>query len=162
MQKVDLEYQHIASITPIKNIVLCKNEQSARHFLDHVYDHFIDCIVVSADGVYPKNTSLRNKVIFELSTNVKINLIVINADGLNKFKIKTDKILILDDLFLSAWKPLPYRIKYTPQQIAVTMSSFCKQSGAINNETNVSEIFLNQKPSKVDDKEINWIKGLYS
>tara|TARA_A100001388_G_C28757590_1_gene495851 strand:+ start:1436 stop:1924 length:489 start_codon:yes stop_codon:yes gene_type:complete len=162
MQKVDLEYQHIANITPIKNIVLCKNKESAKHFLDYVYNHFIDCIVASADCEYPKNSALKDKVFFELRTNPKINLIVVNADALNNYKIKTQKILVLDDLFQSSFRPLPYKIKFSPQQIAVVLNSFCKQDSAIKNETNITEIFKNQKPSQVDDDEINWIKGLYT
>ena len=62
MQKVDLEYQHIANITPIKNIVICKNKESTEYFLENVYQHFIDCIVVSADKTYPLNPSLNSKV----------------------------------------------------------------------------------------------------
>ena len=83
MQKVDLEYQHIANITPIKNIVLCKNKESARHFLDYVYDHFIDCIVASADCEYPKNSALKDKVFFG----------IFHEQGLGKTKIAIDLAL---------------------------------------------------------------------
>ena len=42
MQKVDLEYQHIANITPIKNIVICKNKESTEYFLENVYQIFCE------------------------------------------------------------------------------------------------------------------------
>ena len=78
MQKVDLEYQHIANITPIKNIVICKNKESTEYFLENVYQHFIDCIVVSADKTYPLNPSLNSKVFDALENDNTLNLIVIN------------------------------------------------------------------------------------
>jgi len=162
MQKVDSEFQQVANITPIKNIVLCKNESSAKHYLDYIYDHNIDVIVASMDGVYPKNKILKDQVDFKLKTDSKLNVILINADSINELKIRTDRILVLDDLFLSAWKPKPYRFKFSPQQVAFLISAFCKQQSYIKNETNVTEIFQNQKPSTVSDKETDWIKGLYS
>ena len=161
MQKVDLEYQHIANITPIKNIVICKNKESTEYFLENVYQHFIDCIVVSADKTYPLNPSLNSKVFDALENDNTLNLIVINADSINNLNVKTQKILLLDDIFLSAWRPLPYRLKITPQETALLISSFCKQTPQIKGETNVTEIFNKQKPSRVDDEQTNWIKGLF-
>ena len=161
MEKVDLEYQHIANITPIKNIVLCKNKASAEYFIEHVYKHFIDCVVASADKVFPLNTALNDKVFDALQNDATINLIVINADGMNELRVETQKILLLDDIFLSAWRPLPYRLKITPQETALLISAFCKQTPQIKGETNITEIFNKQKPSRVNDDQSNWIKGLF-
>jgi len=83
----------------INSITILHSEKSAEEFLDKIYPHWTDTIVVSADGVFPKDTKLKNLVIDSLSTNVNLPIVVFGANSLKKITVASTKKLIMDDFF---------------------------------------------------------------
>lgn len=85
----------------INSITILPTEKSAQEFLDKIYPHWTDTIVVSADGVFPKDTTLKNLVIDSLSSNVNLPVVVFGANSLKKITVASTKKLIMDDFFLN-------------------------------------------------------------
>jgi len=85
----------------IKNVVLLASAAAARLYLDRIYDHYADVIVLSADGEYPIDAALRDRTMSAVQSDASINLIMLGCDSVNHITPLTKKILILDDMIMS-------------------------------------------------------------
>lgn len=81
----------------LNSITILHTEKSAQEFLDKIYPHWTDTIVVSADGVFPKDTTLKNLAIDTLATNVNLPIVVFGANSLKKITVASTKKLIMDN-----------------------------------------------------------------
>lgn len=80
-------------------VIIFRNAKSAEYFLDTLYNYSIDLIVVSADGVYPKNQIVKEKTFETLKTDHRINVFLLGKDCISYVPdIKTRKIFLLDEL----------------------------------------------------------------
>ena len=86
---------------PFENlrIVLVRNAYAAEYFINHLYDHMVDLVVVSADGAYPKRPEVKEIINHTIQTSEKLRIAVIGREALNSLiDCKTKNIFVLDDL----------------------------------------------------------------
>ena len=92
----------------IKNIVVVPNKEAKANFLDTVYPHYIDCIVLTASEA----PSYVGKFIF----------FGCYVEELSKYEN-----IVMDDIIYSNWEPQPYKTKWTPQSLASFMAHWFAQ-----------------------------------
>lgn len=82
----------------MKSIVLLQTDKNAEAFFENVFPHHTNLIVATADGTYPREASLANRVREVIQKDPEISLAVIGADSLRILPPATKKILILDEI----------------------------------------------------------------
>ncbi len=114
----------------IERIALFSNRKSAQAFIDEVFPVYCNCYLLSAEGDFPEQR-LREKILSELATNSNMRVIVFNALALKKIKIKSEKILILDDLLMQDLRShrldRELGLGLTPLKLGHLMESFYSQ-----------------------------------
>jgi len=94
----------------IKNLIVVPSKNAKTAFLETVYPHNIDCIVVTSDEAR------------SLSGNYKIVFF-----GCFVNELSNCENLIMDDLILSRWYKKPYTIRWEPEQLAIFLSCWFQQ-----------------------------------
>lgn len=93
--------EHLDNTLPFEynNIIIFKNGDIAQYFLETLYLHKVNLIVMSADGLYPKNKEVANNALYAINNNDKINVFMVGSECF-KFvpDIKTRKIFLIDHL----------------------------------------------------------------
>lgn len=105
--------------------------ESAAEFLTHVYPLFANCLVASADRAYPKNPVLREKVFAALEDNPKLKVIVFNLEALKAAKVRTERLLVMDELVMQDFRKHPAererRLELSAEKIVFLIESFFQQ-----------------------------------
>ena len=97
----------------VKNLIILPNKESKLNFLDIVYPHYIDCVVISIDEV--ENYKGSYKVAFI---------------GCYSTQYESCENIILDDILLARDKHYgnpQYTIYWTPETLAVFLSKWFGQ-----------------------------------
>lgn len=122
----------------IKNIVVVPNKEAKANFLDTVYPHYIDCIVLTASEA----PSYVGKFIF----------FGCYVEELSKYEN-----IVMDDIIYSNWEPQPYRTKWTPQSLASFMAHWFAQDKLRKMHNNLNWRFENGKPTDGRDEWLSKI-----
>lgn len=131
---MDSAYQ----LANIKNLVIVSSDEAKIHYLNHVYPHNIDCIV------------LTQKEALDYDGDYKIVFI---GCFLDKFA-KCENI-ILDDIIKLRWSKAPHTIKWTEEGLASFIGAWFAQGKLRKMQNNLQSYFLLRKS---DDN--SWLKNI--
>jgi hypothetical protein len=135
------------NIIPIKNVLLLASDTAAKLYLDRVYDYYTDIIVLSANGGYPTDATLRDRTLAAVKCDTSINLIMLGCDSVTYITPATEKILMLDDLIISdaaANKRKP-GMDLDERKLALMIRSFVDQDKKLKMGNNFSNGYSNYR-----------------
>lgn len=92
-----MTYKWHSESVQINSVTIFKTEQSAQEFVDKIYPHWTDTIVVSADGAFPKDQILKGLVLNSLENRDDLPVVVFGFTALQGMKIASQKKLIMDE-----------------------------------------------------------------
>jgi hypothetical protein len=133
---VDLAFQ----LCSIKNLVVVASNSAKQSFLNSVYQHNIDCIVLTAKEA--KEYKGDYKVVF-FGCFVK--------------ELKDCENIIMDDIIYRAWSPKPYTVRWDQESLATFLSCWFNQGKLRKMSNNHNWRFENGKPT---DGRFEWLKEL--
>lgn len=93
------EYKWSSESIQVNSITVVKSAAAAELFMQTVYQWWADTIIVSADGVYPKDTQLKELVLTKLRTDLEVPVVVFGASCATILEIVSKKILTMDEFF---------------------------------------------------------------
>lgn len=115
----------------IDRVVLFGEAASADIFLQKVFPYFTNCIVASADRAFPLREDLKHAVFSSLESDPRIRVAVCGLYALQKVKLLTERVIVLDDLLMQDFKKYPTESElgfgFSPQKIAFFIESFFSQ-----------------------------------
>lgn len=125
-----------------KRILFFRDGNSVEKYIQFVGPHFIDAVLVSADGEYPQDVVLKENAHRALSLDHTVAVIVFNSDAFSRWSVATQRILILDSIMIHSYRyyepHLDYRVDLTGPQISKIINSFFTQWSKLSIETNFS------------------------
>lgn len=124
----------------IKNLVVLASENAKKAFLQTVYPHNIDCIVLTQEEA--KTFSGDFKIIF-FGCFVK--------------ELADCENIIMDDIIYKAWSAKPYSVRWEPESLATFIGCWFNQGKLRKMHNDQSWRFNNGKPT---DGRFNWLKDL--
>ena len=96
-----MQYKWSSESMYINSITILPNENNAQEFIDKIYPYWADTIIVSADGVFPKDEKLKELALAKLSEDQNLPVVVFGATYLKNLSIASKKKLIMDDFLKS-------------------------------------------------------------
>lgn len=140
----------------IDRIVLFTESTSAQLFMQHVFPINCNCIIVSRDGVYPRNPELRARVESAVRENPKLRVAVFNVAALRGWDLVSDRVLVMDEFIMQDFKHHPAerlnRLDFNPTKIAFMIDCFFNQWDRIPRAGNVAFAYRNFK----EYRELDW------
>ena len=124
----------------IKNLIVVASKDAKQSFIDTVYPHNIDCIVITADEA--KHYTGDYKVVFF---------------GCFVQELAHCENMIMDDIIYRAWSPKPYTVRWEPESLATFLGCWFNQGKLRKMNNNHSWRFKNGKPI---DGRFEWLKNL--
>lgn len=124
----------------IKNLVVVSNNDAKKAFLETVYPHNIDCIVVTAQEA--KQYSGDIKVIFF---------------GCFVEELKNCENIVMDEIIYRSWSPKPFAIRWEPESLATFISCWFSQGKLRKMQNNFTWRFENGKPT---DGRFDWLSKI--
>tara|TARA_A100001388_G_scaffold277649_1_gene270220 strand:+ start:4261 stop:4668 length:408 start_codon:yes stop_codon:yes gene_type:complete len=124
----------------IKNLVVVSTEHAKTAFLESVYPHNIDCIVVTQQEA--KKYKGNFKVMF-FSCFVK--------------ELSHCENIVMDDIIFSTWSPKPNCVRWEPESLAIFMSNWFSQDRYRKTKNNHTWRFENGKPN---DGRFDWLQKI--
>lgn len=116
---------------PLDRVVLFLDRSGAEAFLGSVFPHFTNCLVASADRVYPKNPELNAALFLALEKKEKIRVVVFQVEALKNISLKTERILVMDDILMQDFKRHPadraLSLGFTPERLAFLLEAYFTQ-----------------------------------
>ncbi len=124
----------------IKNLIVLANNSAKQSFIETVYPHNIDCIVLTQEEAKEYNGDY--KVVFF---------------GCFVDELSHCENIIMDEIIYRAWSPSPYNVRWEPQQLATFISCWFGQGKLrkMNNDHNWR--FEKGKPT---DGRFSWLRNL--
>jgi hypothetical protein len=101
--------------------------------METVYQQWADTIVVSTDGVYPKDAQLKELVLSKLRTDQDLPVVVFGASCISVLEIVSNKILTMDAFFnadLYRFDSSESTFNWNERKIAVFISKWAEQISA--------------------------------
>tara|TARA_B100000959_G_C14966907_1_gene618140 strand:+ start:1421 stop:2494 length:1074 start_codon:yes stop_codon:yes gene_type:complete len=77
-------------------ILLLPNKAIADYFIKELYTYSMSYLIVTTDGSYPFDKSIRKSVWHEIETNKKLIILIIGNIDTNKITIKTSSVMVLN------------------------------------------------------------------
>lgn len=84
----------------VNQVILVRSARAAEILLAEFFPHYTDCVIASADGVYPLDPDLNRETFACLREKGTLAVVVINFESLKNLKLRTERILVLDDLII--------------------------------------------------------------
>lgn len=138
----------------IHNVIILPNKLAGDLYFDNIYDSFIDIFVYTCDEEYPLDLRLKTKIKKELEENENLNIVVFGAKHILTKKIKSNKLLIMDDLVLADYGINQINtmnaLNLDENKVSHIIKSFCSQDKKLKIGNNLDTV-LNYKeydPSK--------------
>lgn len=154
--------EHLDNSLPFEydNIIIFKDGDTAEYFLQTLYLYKVNMIVMSADGLYPKNKEVYDKALYAINNNDKINVFMA---GIECFKfvpnIKTRKITLLDQILLhDLSKKTKDKFNLSPSNFMHLINILCKSRSVskTSNQTIYNNLIANKDYNPFEyDKENN-------
>ena len=133
---MDSEFQ----LCNIQNLVVLANENAKQVFMETVYPHNIDCIVLTQQEA--KHWTGNYKVVFF---------------GCWVEELKDCENIIMDDMIFKTWSPKPHCIRWEPQSLAMFIACWFNQGKYRKTGNNMSWRFQEGKPN---DGRFEWLRNL--
>jgi len=124
----------------IKNLIVVPSETAKKNFLETIYQHNIDCIVLTKDEAKTYNGDY--KVVF-------FGCFVDNLSNCEN--------IVMDDIIYRAWSPRPYTVRWKPEELATFIGCWFDQGKLRKMKNNQSWRFENGKPT---DGRFEWLKNI--
>lgn len=138
----------------IDRIALFSNHKNAEAFLTAVFPHNTNCIIVSADGIFPKNAALAQRARLAIAKNNKLKLVVFNILALKDTQPATDRILLLDEILMQDFRNHPadrgVGLSLSAEKLAHLMEKFFTQWDRMHRIGNADFPYHNFKEFKKD------------
>lgn len=165
MAKVESEYLDLNDLdkspqfVSTKNIIFFRSGSDVEIYLANVAPYFMDAVLVSADGLYPKDPVVKKKAMDSLSDDPSTVVVVFNTDAFSRMKVATQRILALDNIMINYYRrSSPYhnsRMDLSSVQIAKLISNFVEQWEHISSATNLRIMYSSGK-SFSPPREQDW------
>ena len=99
--------ENIIENLEIKNVVILDSDKAGDLYMEKLFPYWIDVIVVTLEGKYPLNLTLRHKILKELENNENLICFCFGANS-DRYPLKTKKKLSLisflyKDLTFNKW-----------------------------------------------------------
>lgn len=147
---------------PLDRVALFAGRSGAEAFLEKIFPHITNCLVASADGAYPKNPDLKQALFRALAEKEKIRVAVFQVEALKSISLKTDRILVMDDLLMQDFKRHPAdraaALGFTPERLAFFLDSYFSQWDKMERIGNGAFAFANFK--EFDQGKFDWRAAL--
>lgn len=118
-------------LLPLDRVVLFADSIGAEAFLENVFPHFTNCLVASADRVYPKRPELKAALFRALEEKEKIRVAVFQIEALKAVSLKTERIFVMDEILMQDFKRHPTdrasSFGFTPERIAFLLEAYFGQ-----------------------------------
>jgi hypothetical protein len=115
----------------LDRVILFRDEAGARVFLDLVYPHFTNCLVVSSDGVFPQKQALADRARVALAEDEGVRIAVFGISALKTVSVKSQRMLVMDELLMQDFKRHPVEralsLGFTPEKLVFVLESFFSQ-----------------------------------
>lgn len=85
----------------LESVVVLRSEKSANIFFENIYPHWPEPVVVSADGIFPKDQKLKDFSMEKLRTDEKLPVILFGGDLKKTLNIISNKIFYMDEFLKS-------------------------------------------------------------
>lgn len=161
---MNIEFAFDIKSMAIDRIAIFASQKGADVFLREVYPHYPNVIIVSADGIYPKHSDLKKKVFEAILNKSDLKAIVFNLSALKDIAIKTERILVMDDLIMQDYKDHPaerlLQINFTIDKIIFLMDNFFRQWEKMARIGNINFAYDNFKEYNKD--KFDWKRELLS
>ena len=128
-----IEYKWSSESIQVNSVTVVKSAASAELFIETVYQQWADTIVVSADGVYPKDAQLKELVLSKLCTDQDLPVVVFGASCISVLGIVSKKTLTMDAFFnadLYRFDSSESTFNWDERKIAVFISKWAEQISA--------------------------------
>ena len=151
-----LNWHH--SSVDITAIVIFAKKENADIFFERLYPLWSDPIVVSEDGFYPEDSSLKEKILSELKTNSNLPIIVFNMasyvrmDILSKNILNAEELMKKDSYRFTKIKPF----NWSDTGIASLLSHFASLNSSLLRPSSDDEIWF----KKVNPESLDWYHKL--
>ena len=129
-----IEYKWSSESIQVNSVTVVKSAAAAELFMETVYQWWADTIVVSADGIYPKDAQLKELVLSKLKTDANIPVVVFGASSIPNLGIVSNKILIMDEFFIAdlyRFDSSESVFNWNERKIASFISKWAEQISAI-------------------------------
>jgi hypothetical protein len=134
---MDLEFQPDQSfdLKPetwvLDRVLLFHDAKGAHAFLEVVFPRFANCLVVSADGIFPRNPDLAGRVRRALAEKEGVRVAVFGMSALKTIPVKSRRLLVMDELLMQDFKRHPVErglsLGFTPEKLAFVLENFFSQ-----------------------------------
>jgi hypothetical protein len=99
--------ENIIENLEIKNVVILDSDKAGDLYMEKLFPYWIDVTVITLEGKYPLNLTLRNKILKELENNENLICFCFGANS-DRYSLKTKKKLSLisflyKDLTFNKW-----------------------------------------------------------
>lgn len=99
--------ENIIENLEIKNVVILDSDKAGDLYMEKLFPYWIDVTVITLEGKYPLNLTLRNKILKELENNENLICFCFGANS-DRYPLKTKKKLSLisflyKDLTFNKW-----------------------------------------------------------
>lgn len=148
----------------VDRIVLFASAEGAKAFLENVFPHLTNCIVASRDGLFPENEQLKKKVFESIENDERLRLVVFHFAALRDLKLKSDRLLVLDDWILPGFKKYEWErdlaFDFNAEKLAGIIEAFFGQWDKLERIGNVGFAYdqFSEYAGPVDD----WRRRLFS
>lgn len=125
-------------------VIILPNRVAADEYLDTIYQYHTDCVIFACDGSYPADTTLRQAVESRIASDPKLSIIIFGAEAALSLNIKSQSILIMDDLIISDLYKVGitagFGLELTPIKISTIVRSFSEQNKKLSIGNSLTEI----------------------
>jgi hypothetical protein len=92
-----MQYKWSSESIHVNSITILPSENTAQEFMDKIYPHWAESIIVSADGVFPKDEKLKELALAKLVEDQNLPVVVFGEIYLKNLSIASNKKLIMDE-----------------------------------------------------------------
>ena len=124
----------------IQNLIVLANKDAKQAFIDTVYPHNIDCIVLTKDEAK------------EWSGNYKVMFF-----GCFVEELKDRENIIMDEFIFKTWLPKPHCVRWEPESLAMFIASWFGQGKYRKMGNNLNWRFEKGKPN---DGRFEWLRKI--
>jgi hypothetical protein len=150
-------YDFFSETIELDRFILLPNKVAAEAFLNSIFPHISNCIVVSGDGVFPKHPEVRAKCLVRLAEDKNARVIVFNPETLKKIQVSSDRLLLIDDYLVQdvCWAPedREYGFQLNPKKVAHFINTFFRQWEKVSGSGNFSFLYRNFNRLKWTESE---------
>ena len=97
LKELIMQYKWSLESIHVNSITILPSENTAQEFMDKIYPYWAESIIVSADGVFPKDEKLKELALAKLAEDQNLPVVVFGEIYLKNLSIASNKKLIMDE-----------------------------------------------------------------